>query len=144
MSRISNDYSIFFSSLSLFSSSFCLRSLNVIRSRHIRIPVVLIRHCPSLPRSTPSACRSSACHRANSNSLYTPIIVTLDVDRSDFGALLSVPASHFRPSSALCQSDSPAPLFLRFSLSFYPFRLSIPVFLRFAALSSNYHARAGI
>lgn len=62
MLRISNPQIIPFSlpfSFPLFFSQFffflCPCSLNIIRPRHIRIPVLPIpsRHCPSLPRSTP-------------------------------------------------------------------------------------------
>lgn len=121
MFRISNDYFLFFSfSLSLFFSSFCPCSLNIIRSRHIRIPVVLIRHCPSLPRSTSSLVD---CQRVAVTRRRTPIRYILQLSRCSTSIVQTsfrTLASRFRPSSALCWFDFLFLLFLYFFLSFYP------------------------
>lgn len=126
-------FPLFFSQFFFFLCPCC--SLNIIRPRHIRIPVLPIpsRHCPSLPRSTPpSPCRSSARRRrqtTNSDSIYSNYRDAQDLSGISFRIL----ASRFRPSSALCQ------LPIR-SLRFFPPSAS----LRFVAPSSDYHARAGI
>lgn len=126
MFRISNDYFLFFSfSLSLFFSSFCPCSLNIIRSRHIRIPVVLIRHCPSLPRSTPSLVD---CQRVAVTRRRTPIRYILQLSRCSTSIVQTsfrILTSRFRPSSALCWSDFLFLLSLYFFLSFYPPSFSI-------------------
>jgi len=97
------------------------------------ISVVLIRRCPSSRRSTPSPVdrRVRRHQTTNSNSICIPIIVTLDVDRSDVVLLsdVRVSASRFYPSSTLCRFDSYSLLSFCPSLS-----LSLSLSLYFSTL----------
>lgn len=110
-----------------FSLPFVPGSLNVIRSRHIRIPIALSSGpVLRLPRSTPSLVdrRRVAITKATNS----PIRYILQLSRrstsiaqtSASARLLPVtPASRFRPSSALCWA-SLSSLSLYVILSFYP------------------------
>lgn len=140
MPGISNDYPFFFS-FTLFLSLFslCPRSLNVIRSRHIRTFRIPRRSHPALSFDAEIdavACRSFSVPPSLNDELQFDIYFNyrdaLNVDRSDFGAFLSAPRHLVSALHQLSAGSAP-------SLSF--FSLPLRSFLSFSSSSFSVSSR---